>query len=245
MPRKKDTSSAQLRTHIELETNPLARALGLVNDSELLGSAYTAATKYAVSDWSNTEARSIAAHHALSIDERDIPLKRAFAAFCLDDRNPFHWRKLISYFAKVHFDSKHTRPGPPQVWTDDRLCTLLRDFNWQKGSYRPPHGPGFKVQELKICELMKVAPRFAGRYDNFTAETILRNLQRARDPKINKILGKVVSEIAEPIIAELRLGLQKKGAKLDQEATKKLRSIALAVAITTLSRQDERDPKVQ
>jgi predicted NAD-dependent protein-ADP-ribosyltransferase YbiA (DUF1768 family) len=92
---------------------------------------------------------------------------------------------------------------------------------------------------------MKVAPRFAGRYDNFTAETILRNLQRARDPKINKILGKVVSEIAEPIIAELRLGLQKKGAKLDQEATKKLRSIALAVAITTLSRQDERDPKVQ
>lgn len=165
-----------LQNHIALERTPFVRSFGLVNDSELMGSAYRAMTKYVGSDWNNTEVRSAAAHHALSVTERDGTLKKAFAAFSLDDRDPFHWRRLFFYFADAHFGSSRTRPGRTKMWSDERLCGLLRDFNRRKRNYRSVSGS--RVSELSICELLRNDR--GGRYSEFAATTILRNLQRAR-----------------------------------------------------------------
>ena len=46
MPRKQDLSAQRLRKHIEMETNPLAHAFGLVNEAALQGAAYKAAAGY-------------------------------------------------------------------------------------------------------------------------------------------------------------------------------------------------------
>jgi hypothetical protein len=235
MPRKKDTSSVQLRKHIDMGSNRLAHALGLVSDSELLGSAYEAMRKYAGSDWNNVDVRSIAAHHALAVNERDVPLKKAFAAFGFDDKDPFHWRKMLFYFANVHFGTNQPQPGRPRVWSDGQLCALLRDFNWRKSNYQSVSGSS--VSEVRICELLKSTTKFKGRYSKFNTRTILRNLQRARDPKKNRILGKIISDMAEPLIAKLRVGFQKKGANLDSKWETQIRSASLAMAIKALSAQ--------
>jgi hypothetical protein len=150
MPRKRDTSSERLGRHVEIETNRLAHAFGLAHNSKTLGSAYEAARKYEASDWTNIKTRSAAAHHALSIDANDRPLKKAFAAFNLDDRNPFNWRKLIFYMADAHFGSKQVRPGPRKRWSDCQLCEVLWDFDQTNSRYR--RAPGSKVSELRICE---------------------------------------------------------------------------------------------
>ena len=128
MPRKQDLSAQRLRKHIEMETNPLAHALGLVNDAALQGAAYKAAQEFRETDWDDVAQRSLAAHYALSLDDLDKPLKKAFKAFGLDPRNPFHWRKLLAYFSDAHFASQRRR-GPQELWSDDRLCQLLRDFD--------------------------------------------------------------------------------------------------------------------
>ena len=46
MPRKQDLSAQRLRKHIEVETNPLAHALNLVNEAALQGAAYKAAQTF-------------------------------------------------------------------------------------------------------------------------------------------------------------------------------------------------------
>jgi hypothetical protein len=114
MPRKQDLSAQRLRKHIEMETNPLAHALGLVNDAALQGAAYKAAQEFRETDWDDVAQRSLAAHYALSLDDLDKPLKKAFKAFGLDPRNPFHWRKLLAYFSDAHFASQRRR-GPQEL----------------------------------------------------------------------------------------------------------------------------------
>ena len=76
MPRKKDLSADRLRKHVEMETNPIAHTLGLVNDAALLGPAYEAALRVKKSDWNNGAQRATAAHQALSLDDLDQPLKK-------------------------------------------------------------------------------------------------------------------------------------------------------------------------
>ena len=76
MPRKKDLSADRLRKHVEMETNPIAHTLGLVNDAALLGPAYEAALRVKKSDWNNGAQRATAAHQALSLDDLDHPFEK-------------------------------------------------------------------------------------------------------------------------------------------------------------------------
>jgi hypothetical protein len=130
MPRKRDTASERLRQHARTQTDPLARAVGLVNNPALLGAAFAAEAKFTNANWDDAETRAAAASHALSIDDQDIAIKKAFETFELDPKDPFHWRKLIAYFADVHFGESQKGPGAPKVWSDRRLCQLLADFHY-------------------------------------------------------------------------------------------------------------------
>jgi tetratricopeptide (TPR) repeat protein len=232
MPRKQVVSAQRLRKHIEIETDPLANALGLVNDAALQGAAYKAAQKFRETDWDDVAQRSLAAHHALSLDDLDKPLKKAFKAFGLDPRNPFHWRKLLAYFCDVHFDPRQRRRGPQKLWSDGRLCQLLQDFDRIK---RQLLVPGSKIGDLELCERLKRHSSLGKAYAEFSAKTVLRNLQRARNPTENCLLGEMVATVAEPIIAKLRAAAKKAGIVLDQKREREVRSRALKQVIKVIS----------
>jgi hypothetical protein len=233
MPRKKDTASELFKKRLEKEQNRFGHAFGIVSDSETLGSAHKASLKYENADWSDPETRSAAAHHALSINGQDSSLKKAFEAAGLDDRNPFHWRKLITYFADVHFGSNRKRSGRKTKWSDNKLCVLLHDFTQRKKYLSSITDE--KLTDRSICESMKHKTRFEGRYSQYRTPTILRNLQRARNPKENRFLGNIVAATAEPIIAELRTRLSKKDTKLDSKWESLVRSTSRQAAINALA----------
>ena len=235
MPRKRDTAFDRIKNHIEVENNWLAPMFGIGNDFVALGSCYQAAMEGKKWDWNNLKLRSIAAHHALTIDERDVALKHAFDRFGLDGRNPFHWRKLIFYLSDAVFRTAK-RPGPRQKWSDDQLCMLLRDFDRIKRRHRTL--PGSKVADLKLCGILKNDSKLRTRYQAFSEKTILRNLQRARNPDQNKSLGKLASNVAEPLIDELRVAFKAKNAKLDAKWEALIRSSTIVSMIKALSEGD-------
>jgi hypothetical protein len=242
MPRKQDLSAQRLRKHIEMQTNPLAHALGLVNEAALQGAAYKAAQTFRETDWDDVAQRSLAAHYALSLDDLDKPLKKAFEVFGLDPRNPFHWRKLLAYFSDAHFASQRRR-GPQELWSDDRLCQLLRDFDRIKRQLLVV--PGSKIGDLELCERLKRHSTLNKTYAEFSAKTVLRNLQRARNPRENCLLGEMVSKVAAPIIAKLRAAAKKGGVVLDQKLEREVRSMALKQVIKAIFSGWRRRPEQQ
>jgi hypothetical protein len=153
MPRKRDTASERLRQHARTQTNPLARAVGLVNDPALLGAAFSAEAKFTNANWDDAETRKVAASQALSIDDQDIAIKKAFETFGLDLKNPFDWRRLMAYFADVHFGESQKGPGAPKVWSDRRLCQLLADFHYIK-SRRTRLAGSRADSDLAICKIL-------------------------------------------------------------------------------------------
>jgi len=156
MPRKRDHSADRVRRYAEVENDRLARALGLVNEAALLGPAYEALRHFGESDWEDSAKRAKAANCALQLDELDEPLNKAFKTFNLDPRNPFHWRKLLAYFSEAHFGSKQIKRGANKVWSDDRLCQLLSDFDQVKS--RRMLVPGSTISDFEVCSWLKRYP---------------------------------------------------------------------------------------
>src|SRR5262245_52183103 len=76
-------------------------------------------------DYNNKRIREIAANLALTLGEgpTDAPLKRAFDAFGLNSKDPFHWRHLLQELAAVLFyqPSRDARArGAPPKWNNER-----------------------------------------------------------------------------------------------------------------------------
>jgi hypothetical protein len=233
MPRKQDLSAQRLRKHMEIESDPLAHALGLVNDAALLGAAYEAAQEFKETDWDDVAQRSLAAHYALGLDDLDQPLKKAFQAFGLDPRNPFHWRKLLAYLADVHFGPRQPRRGRDTLWSDDRLCQLLQDFDQIRRQRALV--PGSKVSDIEVCKWLKRHSTLGKTYAGLDAKTLLRNLQRARNPEENCRLRELVSKVADPFIARLRAAAKRRSLVLDPKSEPQVRSMALERVIKVLS----------
>jgi len=234
MPRKQDLSAQRLRKHMEMESDPLAHALGLVNDAALLGAAYEAGQEFKETDWDDVAQRSLAAHYALGLDDLDQPLKKAFQAFGLDPRNPFHWRKLLAYLADVHFGPRQPRRGRDTLWSDDRLCQLLQDFDQIRRQRTLV--PGSKISDIEVCKWLKRHSTLGKTYAGLDAKTLLRNLQRARNPRENCRLGELVSKVADPFIARLRAAAKESGLVLDPKWEQQVRSMALDQVIKAVSR---------
>jgi hypothetical protein len=242
MPRKLDLSAQRLRRHMEMESDPLAHAVGVVNDAALLGAAYKAAQEFRETDWDDVAQRSLAAHHALSLDDLDGPLKKAFQAFGLEPRNPFHWRKLLAYFSAVHFNPRQPRRGPHRLWSDDRLCQLLQDCDQIRRQRALVLGS--KISDLEVCKWLKRHSTLGKAYAGFDAKTLLRNLQRARNPRENARLGEMFSKAAELSIAQLRAAT-KSGVVLDQKWERLVRSMVLKQAIRVVASGWRQRPEEQ
>jgi hypothetical protein len=233
MPRKRDTASERLRQHAKKQTDPLARALGLVNDPALLGVAFSAEAKFSNADWDDAETRAAAASHALSIDDQDIAIKKAFETFALDPKNPFHWRKLIAYFADVHFGESQKGPGAPKVWSDRRLCQLLADFHYIKSRRTRLAGSGAD-SDLAICKILQNDPRRGAAYPpELSPKTICRKLQDARDPNRNGLLGTVVADV----MASFEAKLNRLKPPLQRRLQKMIRKAAVSSAVISISTQ--------
>jgi hypothetical protein len=80
--------------------------------------------------------------------------------------------------AEAFFGSR--KKGAPKKWSADRLCRLLRHFHQLRKE-------NLELAEELICQLVK--NRFHGQYAGFSARTVRRNLQYARDPQLNPVLG--------------------------------------------------------
>ena len=159
--------------------------------------------------WQNPQLRSFAADAALKLTsaEYNEPIRKAFDTFSLDPRNPFHWRKLLWYLAQAFFGEPNL--GRPKTWGSDRLCRLLQHFQQMSSS-------DHSLSEAAVCQ--KVKNRFDKEYRGVDAQTIRRNLQYARDPQHNPVLGHLyefyrhnaVAKHDGPLTAELQKRLELK-----------------------------------
>ena len=136
-------------------------------------------------NFDDPDSHATVARAALQIDPEERwtqPLRAAFNAFGLDPRNPFHWRKLLIYFAEAHF-GKPPPGGRSRGWTDEKLSQLLMDFAQLKRA-----NPG--KNDSDICDALRKDKdgKFDGRYKNIDKKTIRRKLQDARNPKLNGTL---------------------------------------------------------
>lgn len=231
MPRKRDISAERLRKHQKMEADRLAHALGLINDAALLGAAYEAALQFRSADWGDKTLRERAAHLALQLDDEDAFLKQAFREFHLDPRDPFHWRKLLAYFAEAHYGLRTSR-GPTKLWSEDRLCQLLQDFDRVKSQRRVV--PGTKVSDLETCRWLKRHSTLGAKYAELSAAALLRTLQRARIPSVNHRLERIVSAVEERIFEQIR-ALPKEGRYTRAQLERQVKSMALKEAIRAIS----------
>lgn len=213
-----------------LHNNALERAFGVAIDVDKLGSSVAAAAEYNGVDWGDPEIKAKAAKSALTINDQDVALRNLFSTVGLSHENPFHWRRLLSRIFK--YDSgRNKKPGRKEKWTDLDLCVLLKDYELRKAKYFRENG--FYTTEEKICGSLSVKRSYWG----FKVETILRNLQRARNPKKNLTLGRIVSGVAGPLVKRLESTLEKGDPKLAYWI-EKINSETLAQSIKALSAQD-------
>ena len=179
-----------------------------------------------VSIWQNPQARFFAADAALKLTgaEYNEPIRKAFDTFGLDPRNPFHWRKLLWYLAQAFFGKPDL--GRPKTWGSDRWCRLLQHFH--KVSTSNPH-----LTEQTVCQLVK--NRFDEEYRGVKTRTILRNLQYARDPQQNLVLGHLYKSYK-------RIAVAKHDGPLTAPLQKRLESDAVKSAIRQISFPQRRKP---
>jgi hypothetical protein len=114
------------------------------------------------------------------------PTNAAFDAFGLDPTTPNHRDFLLALLASVHFDGSRG-PGQPRKWDEDKLCQLLADIATIKQKH-----PDKKENEL--CGKLKENAPFKDRYRQYSAETIRRKLQDARNPEHNDALRYLLTE---------------------------------------------------
>jgi len=128
-----------------------------------------------IGDWplNRCEARNCQQSHNPS-------LSAAFDAFGLDPTEPSHRDFLLALLATVHFNGSRGR-GQPRKWDEDVLCQLLADLATIKQKH-----PDKKENEL--CEKLKQDAPFKHRYGQYSAKTIRRKLQDARNPEHNDAL---------------------------------------------------------
>jgi hypothetical protein len=126
---------------------------------------------------------TFAEHAEVTLSTKSLSglVENFFQEFGLDPNNPFAWRLLVYVFAETHL-GQHAKRGAPRKWTDQRRCELLSDFDQIRG--RNP-----RLSEKRICEFIKTDRQMKVRYEGVSVETIRRNLQYARNPKYNGMLG--------------------------------------------------------
>ena len=116
--------------------------------------------------------------------KRGASLAAAFNAFGLDPTKPNHRDFLLALLASVHFDGSRGRGQPPK-WDVDKLCQLHADIETIKQKH-----PDKKENEL--CRKLKENAPFKDRYRQYSAETIRKKLQHARDPEHNDCLRDIL-----------------------------------------------------
>ncbi len=85
--------------------------------------AGASANDYDGENWDDRDTRAVHADAALILNHGlDDALINAFAAFDIDPKNPYHWKRLARYLAAALFER---RPGAPLKWDASRLRALL------------------------------------------------------------------------------------------------------------------------
>jgi hypothetical protein len=173
--------------------------------------------------WNDPRNRTCAAERAVSLPsaEADEPLRRAFEAFGLDPRNPFHWRRLAWYLSEALFGESGR--GHPPTWTAEPLCRLLERFHNERKK-----NPG--LTDESICQLVK--NNFHREYSGIGAGTLRRKLQDARDLQRNAVLRGLYESFQAGMKREAEA---EHGSPLSAEMLQRIEDQALQEAIEQIA----------
>jgi hypothetical protein len=114
--------------------------------------------------------------------EWDI-VRDAFRGVGLDPNNPEHWPFLLKGYIETVL--RRARAGRSREWTDERLTKLASDFA------RVKHDHAGK-SDSDICRTLAKREDDSG----WSAPTLRRRLQDARDPECNGFLDRVIEQLA-------------------------------------------------
>jgi hypothetical protein len=128
------------------------------------------------SEGKNSEAAIRAATTINPENPSDRDIQRLFDDLRLDPTNIHDWRTALVRAASV-LSPEPGKPGAPRTWGSDRLGQLLKDYKEFKDRYP-------RASDIRICERLAQT----GKYGNH-AQTIRRQLQNAKNPNVNPVLG--------------------------------------------------------
>ena len=138
---------------------------------------------------------------ATHLDKLDVTLHKAFAAFSLDPSNPFHWRRLLAYLADIHFAAQPAATWPTWSVAEPNCASCCRTItfyehlpprSWVEKNVGPRH---LRTLENQLALRRQVFEVF-GKDSSAQVAT-------GRDPKHNKLLGRIVAELRDLYIAHL------------------------------------------
>jgi hypothetical protein len=174
-------------------------------------------------DWSDQTVWTEAARDALNLDEKiddkgDIAIRKAFENFKLDPRNPFNWRRLLSFYVQAHVSR-----GQPKKWNSERLCELLRNISDARQN-RP------KAKRSEIYRSLIKKPPYKGK-----SESYLKHGHRlALDPKHNEILRINFDRQFQDFIDITRWQYREKGMAVPLPVEQEIKSFALNKALKAI-----------
>jgi len=119
---------------------------------------------------------------------RNDPSVRAACEFAgLDRKNPTHLAELLNAFASARFSQG--KGGRPKKWDSFSWTQLLMSYLRQRA----------KNPELKdeaVCEELRKKPL----YEKYSATRLVRILQDASDPNMNKLLRHALAMMPEEVL---------------------------------------------
>lgn len=205
MPKKPKTASARLLKFQEMMSKPNPFRVAL--------------------DWSDPTVWAEGARNALDLNikigDADEFIRRAFAKFNLDPRNPYDWRDLLGFYARAH-----VRRGAPDKWTPQTLCALLRHISSARQQY-----PHLKNREEIYRTLVKRGAAYTGRKTSY----LKHGHKRALDPQANEILRYHRDAFIDEWIGVNQLSDEDKGITWARSAIpSEIKELALGHALTKI-----------
>jgi hypothetical protein len=177
MPSYKNTVAANFLSAVkQFQSSPLAKLMGLTETK----------SEDLPLDNPHIWTRAARTAHTLGNAAPDAALRKAFAEFRLDPRNPLDWRTLATYLAIMLF-SERTRGGRPAEWNYRRYCELLGAVHRLKQS-------NTRLSDKRACELIAADRHSPEYFRKAKAEGLRKALRKARSVK-NEMVRKLVEDV--------------------------------------------------
>jgi hypothetical protein len=126
----------------------------------------------------------------------NAPVRKAFNAFNLNSKDPYHWRLLLSLYV-----GSHASRGRPAEWNSENLCSLLREISAARE----------KRPNAKPSDIYRILIKPKAAYAGKTEDYLKHGHRLALDLNRNDILRQARDLVAQGYVDVLRVGYEEKG----------------------------------